>query len=220
VRTDWDVKALHKLIVTSATYRQSSRLTPALRTRSRQSLAGPWSTPPAAGACCDQALAVSGLLVEKVGGPPVKPYQPPGIWEEMTFGQIKYRQDKGDNLYRRSVYSFWRRTVGPTTMFDTSARQQCTVRASRTNTPARAAAAERDNLRRGGAEAGGAMLKEPGTAEERVAAMFRLTTARRPTDAERAILTKRGAFAEPVWGQPRGSVEAGDGGRVTARREA
>src|SRR6185437_233122 len=83
----------------------------------------------------DQALAASGLLVEQLGGPPVKPYQPPGIWEEATFGQIKYQQDHGEALYRRSLYVFWRRIVGPTLFFDTASRQICTVKESRTNTP-------------------------------------------------------------------------------------
>jgi hypothetical protein len=83
----------------------------------------------------DQALAAGGLLVEKLGGPPVKPYQPPGIWEEATFGTIKYVQDHGDSLYRRSLYTFWRRIVGPAEFFDTSDRTECTVLPSRTNTP-------------------------------------------------------------------------------------
>ena len=121
----WDVKALHRLIVTSATYRQSSKVTPgAARARPGEPAARPR---PALSACRrsmirDQALAASGLLVEKVGGPPVKPYQPPGVWEEATFGQIKYEQDHGEALYRRSLYTFWRRIVGPTTFFDAGAR--------------------------------------------------------------------------------------------------
>ena len=83
----------------------------------------------------DQALAASGLLVDKLGGPPVKGYQPKGVWEEATFGLIKYEPDKGEALYRRSVYQFWRRIVGPTMFFDTAARQTCTVKQGVTNTP-------------------------------------------------------------------------------------
>jgi len=83
----------------------------------------------------DQALHAAGLLVEKPGGPSVKPYQPPGIWEEATFGQKNYEQDHGEALYRRSLYVFWRRIVGPTTFFDSGARQVCTVKVARTNTP-------------------------------------------------------------------------------------
>ena len=73
--------------------------------------------------------------MEQLGGPPVKPYQPPGIWEELTFGRIRYEQDRGASLYRRSLYTFWRRTVGPTNLFDAAARQGCEVKPSRTNTP-------------------------------------------------------------------------------------
>ncbi len=136
-QTGWDVKALHRLIVTSATYRQSSKVTPELFERdpeNRLLARGPRFRLPS-WMIRDQALAASGLLVEKLGGPPVKPYQPPGIWEEATFGQIKYQQDHGDALYRRSLYTFWRRIVGPTMFFDTGARQTCTVKQSRTNTP-------------------------------------------------------------------------------------
>jgi hypothetical protein len=86
----------------------------------------------------DQALAVSGLLVDKPGGRPVNPYQPEGIWEEATFGNKKYSQDKGDALYRRSLYTFWRRIVGPAEIFDNAPRQVCSVKVYRTNTPLQA----------------------------------------------------------------------------------
>src|SRR5690606_2838844 len=133
----WDVKHLHKLIAMSAAYRQSSTVTPELLA------ADPYNRLISRGSrfrltsqeIRDQALALSGLLVEKVGGPPVKPYQPPGVWLDLTLGKIKYEQDHGDDIYRRSVYIFWRRSVGPTMLFDTGARQTCTVKQSRTNTP-------------------------------------------------------------------------------------
>ncbi|MDQ3439163.1 MAG: DUF1553 domain-containing protein, partial [Planctomycetota bacterium] len=133
----WDVKALHRLIVTSAAYRQSSKVTPEAFERdpeNRLIARGPRFRLPAV-VLRDQALAASGLLVEKIGGPPVKSYQPPGIWEEATFGQIKYEQDHGDALYRRGAYVFWRRIVGPTGFFDASSRSVCTVKPNRTNTP-------------------------------------------------------------------------------------
>jgi len=76
----------------------------------------------------DRALAVSGLLVRQVGGPPVKTYQPSGVWEEATFGTKRYQQDSGSALYRRSMYVFWRRIVGPTCSFDSASRQFCTVK--------------------------------------------------------------------------------------------
>ncbi len=133
----WNVKALQRLIVTSAAYRQSSKVTPETFERDpedRLLARAPRYRLPAF-VIRDQALFVSGLLVEHVGGPPVKPYQPAGVWEDATFGQIKYEQDHGDALYRRSLYTFWRRIVGPTEFFDNATRQQCTVRTTRTNTP-------------------------------------------------------------------------------------
>ena len=75
------------------------------------------------------------MLEDQIGGPSVKPYQPEGIWEEATFGKKSYKQDHGDALYRRSLYTFWRRIVGPTMFFDNTSRQTCYVRAIRTNTP-------------------------------------------------------------------------------------
>ncbi|RYD75887.1 MAG: DUF1553 domain-containing protein, partial [Verrucomicrobiaceae bacterium] len=133
----WDVKRLVRLIVTSATYRQSSRVTPEmaerdpdnrLLTRGARFRMPSWMIR-------DQALAASGLLTDRVGGAPVNSYQPAGVWEEATFGNKKYQQDHGDALYRRSLYTFWRRIVGPTIFFDTQARSVCTVTPTRTNTP-------------------------------------------------------------------------------------
>jgi len=144
--SDWDVKRLMKQIVMSATYRQSSHVTPALVERdplnrllargSRYRLPS-WMIR-------DQALAASGLLIEKVGGPPVRPYQPEGVWEEATFGSKRYVPDTGESLYRRSVYTFWRRIVGPTMFFDVSPRQTCSVKPLRTNTPLQALAVMND----------------------------------------------------------------------------
>lgn len=150
----WDVKRLVRLIVTSHTYRQSSRITvpaeaaavdgnvgsgfsyeadPENRFLSR----GPRFRLPY-WAVRDQALAASGLLVRDLGGPPVKGYQPVGVWEEATFGGKTYQQDHGGALYRRSLYTFWRRIVAPTMFFDNASRQTCTVKTYRTNTPLQA----------------------------------------------------------------------------------
>jgi hypothetical protein len=192
VRSGWDMKALHRLIVTSAAYRQSSRATRLLLERdpeNRLLARGPRFRLSSA-AIRDQALAASGLLVEKVGGPSVKPYQPPGVWEEMTFGQIKYVQDRGESLWRRSLYTFWRRTVAPTMMFDAASRQYCTVRQARTNSPLHALITLNDvtyveaarKLAERALKAGGACD------EERLAFAFRLLTARRPSAAESEVL--------------------------------
>ncbi len=137
VRSGWDVKALCRQIVTSAAYRQSSKVSPALRERdpeNRLMARGPRFRMPA-WMIRDQALAASGLLVAKIGGPAVKPYQPPGVWEEATFGNKRYSQDKDDALHRRSLYTFWRRIIGPTEFFDSATRQTCTVKQLRTNSP-------------------------------------------------------------------------------------
>jgi mono/diheme cytochrome c family protein len=189
----WDVKALHRRIVTSATYRQASRLTPALRERdpdNRLLARGP-RLRLSSFALRDQALAVSGLLVEKVGGPPVKPYQPPGIWEEMSFGKTKYVQDHGEGLYRRSLYTFWRRAVPPTTMFDTASRQVCTVRPSRTNTPLHALILLNDvTFVEAARVLAQRLLTERGNDEERITLLFRLATARKPGDTEMQVMTQ------------------------------
>src|SRR5690606_9396201 len=116
----WDVKALLRLIVTSRTYQQASGMTAASFERdpdNRLLARGPRRRLPA-WMLRDQALAVSGLLQPQLGGKPVNGYQPPGIWEEATFGQKKYVQDHGAALHRRTLYTFWRRIVAPTMLFD------------------------------------------------------------------------------------------------------
>lgn len=146
IRTGWDVKGMQRLIVTSATYRQSSAVAPAMEQRdpeNRLLARGPRFRMPAE-MIRDQALAVSGLLVPKIGGPSVRPYQPAGLWEEIAFGgnftAQKYVQDHGDALYRRSMYTFWKRTCPPPALqaFDAPEREFCMVRRSVTNTPLQA----------------------------------------------------------------------------------
>jgi hypothetical protein len=125
----------------SATYRQSSKVSPELLQRdpeNRLLARGPRFRLPAE-MIRDGALAASGLLVEKVGGPPVRPYQPAGLWQELQGGQ-GYKEETGEGLYRRSLYSYWRRTVAPPNMivFDAPTRETCVVRENRTNTPLQA----------------------------------------------------------------------------------
>src|SRR5207253_6638084 len=126
----------------SATYRQSSKVTPELLQKdaaNRLLARGPRLRLPAE-MLRDQALFASGLLVEHVGGPSVKTYHPPGLWEELAG--VAYKPDKGEALYRRSLYTFWKRTVTPPAMatFDATAREACTVNRARTNTPLQALA--------------------------------------------------------------------------------
>ena len=140
IRRGWDVKSLDRLIVTSATYRQSSNATRQQIERdpeNRLLARGPRKRL-SAEMIRDQALAASGLLVERIGGPSVRPYQPSGLWQDLN-GQT-YKADSGPGLFRRSLYTFWKRTVAPPAMvaFDASTRETCTVRETRTNTPLQA----------------------------------------------------------------------------------
>ncbi|MCH2201449.1 MAG: PSD1 and planctomycete cytochrome C domain-containing protein [Fuerstiella sp.] len=153
VRTGWDIKAMHRRIVTSSTFRQVSTQTPAQRQRdpgNRLLSRGPRLRLTGA-AIRDQAMAISGLMTPVIGGPPVKPYQPEGLWKELSFGTGKttidfYVQDHGQNLYRRSVYTFWKRTVAPPRMavFDGGSRAMCRVRSESTNTPLQALTLQND----------------------------------------------------------------------------
>lgn len=140
IRTGWDVKKMHKLIVTSATYRQASNGTVDLQLRDPENRLlgrGPRKRL-SPYAIRDTALFASGLLVEKIGGPSVKPYMPPGIWSSIS--NARYKQDKGEKLYRRSMYTYWRRTLPPPTMmtFNAAAREICIVRTDKTITPLQA----------------------------------------------------------------------------------
>jgi mono/diheme cytochrome c family protein len=193
VESGWDVKRMHRLIVTSATYRQSSAVTDAmtehdpdnrLLSRAPRFRLSSWMLR-------DQALAVAGLLVEKLGGPPVKTYQPDGVWEDATFGQIRYTQDHGDALYRRSLYVFWRRIIGPTIFFDVANRQNCAVNVGRTNTPLHALVTLNDVTYVEAARAlAERMLKAGSTDAARLAWAFRNCTARLPQAHELEILQR------------------------------
>ena len=135
IESGWDVKQLMRTMVMSATYRQTSKSTTyAADPENRWLARGPRFRMPS-WMLRDHALTVSGLLVHDIGGEPVNPYQPAGIWEETSFGKKKYNQDNGDKLYRRSLYTFWRRIAAPTAFFDNSTRQVCSVKPYRTNTP-------------------------------------------------------------------------------------
>jgi hypothetical protein len=136
-RTHWDTKAILREIVTSSTYRQSSAVPRRLLEvdpENKLLARGPRFRLPAM-LIRDQALAVSGLLAPKRFGPPVYPYQPPGLWVDISFAQFEYPQSHGEDLYRRSLYTFFRRTLAPPNLFDNANRQACSVKISRTNTP-------------------------------------------------------------------------------------
>jgi hypothetical protein len=192
VRLRWDVKALQWQIITSATYRQSSRGSRDLSRRdpdNRLLARGPRHRL-SAEMVRDQALFASGLLVEKLGGPSVKPYQPKGI--ERELGADPYVQDHGDKLYRRSLYTFWKRTVAPPllTTFDAPGRETCVVRETRTNTPLQALNLLNDVTFVEAARvlAERVLQVKDATDDERLTLAFRLVLARPPRAAELQVL--------------------------------
>ncbi len=192
IASGWDVKALHKLIVTSATYRQHSAATAALLQRdpeNRLLARGPRKRL-SPFALRDATLLASGLLVEKIGGPPVKPYMPPAIWSSIS--NARYKRDKGDKLYRRSLYTYWRRTVPPPTMmaFNAAGRETCIVRTGKTTTPLQALTMMNNvafvEAARHLAER--VLQVEDLSDKQRVSRMFRIVTSRQPTPREQQIL--------------------------------
>lgn len=189
----WDVKGLVRLIVTSATYRQSAAVTPEKLARdsyNRLFTRGPRVRLDAE-FVRDNALAVSGLLNDQIGGPSVKPYQPPGIWDG-TDG--KYEQDKGDALYRRGMYVFWRRSAHYPSFatFDAPSREVCTFFRERTQTPLQSLVLMNDpafvETARG--LAARVMKEEPKDSDKRILRAFRHTLGRRPESGELTILKK------------------------------
>lgn len=192
----WDVKRLQKLIVTSAVYRQSSHVSREATARDPENrlLARGPRFRLSAEAIRDSALAVSGLLTERLGGPSVKPYQPEGLWEELANAAAggNYVQDHGDDLYRRSLYTFRKRTVAQPMMatFDAASRETCVVRQSRTNTPLQALDLLNDVTFVEAARALAARMMQHGvkTTESRIEHGFRLALGRRPTSDEMQIL--------------------------------
>ncbi len=194
IRTNWDVKALQKTIVMSATYRQASKASPEAAEKdpnNRLLSHAPRFRLPAE-MVRDQALLASGLLAEKLGGPSVKPYQPAGLWKELSGGE-DYRQDHGADLYRRSMYTFWKRASPPPMMsnFDAAGREACMVRENRTNTPLQALDLMNDvTFVEAARRIAQRMLNEGGAAPaDRLAFGFRLVTSRRPTPAEAGVLS-------------------------------
>jgi hypothetical protein len=195
VRSGWDVKQLLRLIVTSAVYRQSSVPTPALLQRdpdNRLLARGPRFRLPAE-MIRDQALAISGLLVDRIGGPPVKPYQPPGLWEAVSYnGELSYEIDRGEGLWRRTVYSYWKRQSPPpgVLVLDGPTRETCVVRRPRTNTPLQSLLLLNDETFVEAGRSLAALVLAEGKRgdEERAASMFRRATARIADANELSIL--------------------------------
>lgn len=194
IQSGWDVKALHRLIVSSATYRQSSAADAESfqRDRDNRLLArGPRFRLPAE-LLRDQAIAASGLLVTRIGGPSVRPYQPDGLWEELASAHLGYDQSQGADLYRRGMYTFWRRTIPPPSMttLDAPNREICTVRRPRTNTPIQALVLMNDPafVEASRALAERVLREAPSDADARIAYAFRLLTSRSPSTEEQRVL--------------------------------
>jgi hypothetical protein len=195
VEHGWDAKRLLKQIALSATYRQSAKVTPELLTKDPDNrlLARMQARRLTAEMLRDQALFVSGLLAEKQGGPSVYPYQPDGLWDE-AMGRPAYPRSKGPDLYRRTLYTFWKRTAPPpaSVAFDAADRSVCTVRRQSTSTPLQALALLNDpQIVEAARFLGQRMLKEGGpTRADQAAWAFRLVATRPATDKERTILAK------------------------------
>jgi hypothetical protein len=200
VRSGWDVKRLMKLMLTSATYRQQSHLTPQLRERdpdnrllarsSRVRLPGELIR--------DQALAVSGLLVPRIGGPPVRPYHPPGMYEALAPTSADtvrtYVQDHGDSLYRRSLYTYWKRSIPHPALlsFGTPFREVCTLRRPNSNTPLQALNLMNDTTYVEAARhlAARAIKQSEASPDSLLSNLFQMVLARNPNAQEQAILQR------------------------------
>lgn len=189
----WDLKALDKLIVMSAAYRQSVRVDSQQDPENRLVARGPRFRL-SAETLRDQMLFLSGLLVEQQGGPSVRPYMPEGVWDETSrYGDLRgYRADMGSGLYRRSLYTIWKRTAAPPnmTLFDAPNREVCTVKRSRTNTPLQALSLLNETTAvEASRKLAERILRDGGaTDRQRLAWGFRLVTARLPAETELQLL--------------------------------
>ncbi len=194
VESQWNLKKFIRQIVTSQTYLQSSAGTAELAERDPQNrlLARGARFRMPSWMIRDQSLALSGLMTPQIGGPPVKPYQPEGIWEEATFGNKKYVRDTGPALYRRSLYTFWRRIIGPTVFFDTGNRTTCSVKPLRTNTPLHALATLNETTQVEAARTLAQRLLQGSakTPESRIQETFQRVLARKPAPEETGLFSK------------------------------
>ncbi len=216
-RTGWDTKAMMRLLVTSATYRQTSAAGPAsvrLDPENHFLSRGARFRLPAE-FVRDQALVASGLLVPTLGGPSVKGYQPPGLWEEIAFGGSfsaqTYVQDHGEKLYRRGMYQFWKRTLPPPGLqtFDAPEREFCMVRRSVSNTPLQALVLWNDpTYVEAARKLAERMLSEiAASPRDRIRYGFRIVLARQPKDEELRVLM--GVFEDrrAAYGRDRAAAE-------------
>jgi len=194
----WDIKKMHKLMVLSATYQQSSELKPELLEIDADNVLlarGP-STRMTAEMVRDNALAISGLLSSKIGGASTYPYQPEGLWDEISnkSWRYKYEQEPGEGLYRRSLYTIWKRTSAPPSMqiFDVGDRSVCTVKRRQTSTPLQALVLLNDpQFIEASYILAENIIEETGdNSEKQIEQAFQLSTGRSPKDKELRVLKK------------------------------
>lgn len=196
VNSGWNIKRLHKMIMLSATYRQTSKTSPELLEKDPDNvlLARGARFRFTAEMIRDNSLAISGLLVSKVGGKSVYPYQPAGLWDELSdkIWRYRYAQEPGEGLYRRSLYTIWKRTSPPPSMliFDAPERGECTVKRRSTNTPLQALVLLNDPqyIESARVLAQRVLREKAGDGTNVVDKVFRLVTGRRPDATERQIL--------------------------------
>ena len=224
----WDLKALVKTIVMSDTYRQSSQASPELLARDPDNklLARGPKNRLTAEMLRDNALATAGLLVRKIGGPSVKPYQPEGLWEEKSGGW-KYETDKGEGLHRRSMYTYWKRASQHPAMitFDAAERNTCIVRRQTTSTPLQALVLMNDEqFVEAARKLAERTIRDGGrNPKDRIQYMFRLLTSRSPSERECAILQRLVDEQQSLFDNSRaealGKVGNSDGESNTPKRE-
>jgi len=207
----WDTRHMIRLMLTSSVYRQLSHVRPELQERDPDNrlLASYPSRRLSAEQIRDQALYISGLLVEGLGGPGVSPYQPDGLWREVAMGSSNtsnYKRGDGDDLYRRSLYTFWKRAAPPPTMlaFDAPTRETCTIQRSVTNTPLQALALWNDvQFVEAARVLAASVLEESSDDEERIAALVQRCTAVPPTpQASKAMLAALADFRQRYANAP------------------
>ena len=193
----WDMKAMYKLLMMSSAYRRSAAVTPEMLEKdpdNRLLARGPRFRLPAE-VIRDQALWTAGLLVDKQGGPSVKPYMPEAVWDETSvYGDMRnYKADTGEGLWRRSLYTIWKRTAAPPTMllFDSAGREVCTVKRSRSNTPMQALSLLNEvTFVEAARKLAEQALRQPGDLDAKLAWTFRKVVRRDATSAELAVLRK------------------------------
>ncbi len=191
IEHDWDLQHILRLIVTSETYQQSSDTSSELLERD------PKNKLLARGArfrlpswmIRDAVLRSSGLLNGEIGGPPIRPYQPKGVWSEMFMGRFQYEPSQGPSQYRRTLYAFWRRSATPTFLFDSSQRRVCEVRPRRTNTPLHALTLLNDlSQLEASREIARKVIAEKPNDLDRLTLLFQTVASRVPTQSELTIL--------------------------------